>query len=106
MNWKVSVELIGLEPEEAGLMATLSQAYLEWEQRTEERGIEQGIEQGAKREARSLVLRLLTRRVGDIPEALGSPLNNLSLEQLESLGEALLDFSTIADLETWLRDHQ
>lgn len=71
-----------------------------------EEGIEQGIERGAKREARSLVLRLLTRRVGDIPEAFRSPLDTLSLEQLEALGEALLDFSTITDLEEWLQEYQ
>ena len=29
-------------------------------------------------------------------------LNNLSLEQLENLGEALLDFQTMDDLESWL----
>jgi len=27
--------------------------------------------------------------------------NSLSLEQLENLGEALLDFQGITDLETW-----
>ncbi|WP_448563001.1 DUF4351 domain-containing protein [Trichothermofontia sp.] len=30
-------------------------------------------------------------------------INQLSLEHLESLGEALLDFETIADLSTWLK---
>ena len=29
-------------------------------------------------------------------------INALSIAQLESLGEALLDFSSIADLTTWL----
>jgi Domain of unknown function (DUF4351) len=30
---------------------------------------------------------------------------NLSLAQLELLGEALLDFSSKADLQSWLRSH-
>ncbi len=30
-------------------------------------------------------------------------IQSLSLEQLEALGEALLDFSTLADLEGWLQ---
>jgi len=64
------------------------------------------MEQGIERGERSLVLRLLTRRVGELPEALRSPLDSLSLEQLEALGEALLDFSMIADLEHWLQTHQ
>jgi hypothetical protein len=29
-------------------------------------------------------------------------IKGLSIEQLENLGEALLDFSSVADLETWL----
>jgi hypothetical protein len=28
----------------------------------------------------------------------------LSLEQLENLGEALLDFTSFADLQTWLEE--
>ncbi len=69
-------------------------------------GEEIGVQRGRQEGERSLVLRLLTRRVGELPEALRSPLDSLSLEQLESLGEALLDFSTIADLEHWLQTHQ
>jgi hypothetical protein len=48
------------------------------------------------------VLRQLTRRVGELPQNVRSQINNLSLEQLENLSEALLDFSAIADLEVWL----
>jgi hypothetical protein len=36
-----------------------------------------------------------------VPEELRSRLTTLSLEQLEMLGEALLDFETITDLEAW-----
>lgn len=79
-------------------MATLSQAYLEWERQTEARGMQQG----AEREARSLVLRLLNRRIGALPESVRSRINALSLHQLESLGEALLDFASLSDLEAWL----
>ncbi|MCU0565055.1 MAG: DUF4351 domain-containing protein [Oculatellaceae cyanobacterium Prado106] len=31
-------------------------------------------------------------------------INALSLEQIKSLGEALLDFTTIANLTQWLND--
>ncbi len=61
----------------------------------------EGKVEGRLEEARSLVLRLLTRRVGNLPEALQSRLNLLSVNQLETLGEALLDFSQLADLESW-----
>ncbi|KAM3101692.1 DUF4351 domain-containing protein [Phormidesmis sp. 146-12] len=79
-------------------MVVLSQAYQEWEQATQQRGIEQGIEQGE----RSLVFRQLTRRMGALPEAVRSQIETLSIADLESLGEALLDFEKLSDLETWL----
>ncbi|TFI55323.1 DUF4351 domain-containing protein [Mastigocladus laminosus UU774] len=48
-----------------------------------------------------LILRQLTRRVGQLPQPVVERIENLSLEQLENLGEALLDFQLQADLETW-----
>ncbi len=75
-----------------------------WMREGMEQGMERGMERGAERE-RALVLRQLTRRVGEIPTSFRSPLDLLSLEQLEVLGEALLDFTTIADLEAWLQNH-
>lgn len=83
-------------------MAALSQAYLEWEQQTEQRGIEQGIEQGIERGERSLILRQLTRQVGELPEPVRSQIEALSIISLEPLGEALLEFSSLSDLEAWL----
>jgi Domain of unknown function (DUF4351) len=68
-------------------------------------GIEKGIEQGAVQEARSLILRQLTRRAGILSSETRSQVESLSLDQLESLGEALLDFSGASDLELWLRSH-
>ena len=58
--------------------------------------------EGREAEARSLVLRLLTKRVGELSPQVRSRIESLSLEQLENLGEALLDFSSMTDLQTWL----
>jgi hypothetical protein len=55
----------------------------------------------AKGEAK-LVLRLLRRRIGEIPDNLSEQIRELSIEQLGNLGEALLDFESQADLEKWL----
>ena len=63
---------------------------------------EEGREEGREQEAQSLILRQLTRRVGELPQQTRQRVENLSLEQLENLGEALLDFSSMADLQTWL----
>lgn len=65
--------------------------------------MEQGIEQGLQRE-KSLILRLLARRVGELPDVARLQIDKLSITQLEDLGEALLDFSTFADLESWLQN--
>lgn len=77
-----------------------------WYQEIHQQGLQQGIQQGEQRgslqEARSLVLRQLTRRLGNLPPNLRAPIEALSLTQLESLSEALLDFQTMADLEAWL----
>lgn len=65
----------------------------------EPRAIREAKEEGE----RIIVLRQLNRRVGNIPDALLSKIQGLSVEQLEALGDALLDFSTLADLEEWLQ---
>jgi predicted transposase YdaD len=46
---------------------------------------------------KSLVFRLLNRRVGELPQDVRSRIESLPLEQLENLGEALLDFASMAD---------
>jgi hypothetical protein len=86
-------ELMDFSQQEEGLMA-LSEAFLEWEQQTQLRSRQE--------EGQSLVLRLLNRRVGTLPEALQTQVEALPLERLEMLGEALLDFTGLADLENWL----
>jgi predicted transposase/invertase (TIGR01784 family) len=51
---------------------------------------------------RDLVLKLLTRKVGNLSPELISRVSALNLDRLEALGEALLDFTSVADLEFWL----
>lgn len=55
-----------------------------------------------QKEAFKLISRLLKRRFGDLDGSLVEQVRNLSAEQLENLGEELLDFSEIADLIAWL----
>ena len=65
-------------------------------------GHQEGRQEGRQAEARSLILRLLTRRFGGLPPAVQSHIESLPLEALEYLGEALLDFNSLADLDSWL----
>jgi len=60
---------------------------------------------GYERGQQELVLRLLQRRVGELPEEVKKQVQCLSLQDLEALGEALLDFTTIDDLLNWLPAH-
>lgn len=105
-NWKISIEITGQAEAEKELMMVLSQAYQEWEQQTEQRGEEkgrlEGEQTGALKEAQTLILRQLTRRIGDVAPEAQSQVQALSLAQLESLGEALLDFAEAGDLVQWL----
>ena len=69
-------------------------------------GIQQGLQQGKHEEALALVLRLLRRRLGPLDAAHEEQIRRLSLEALEDLSEALLDFTQVADVVTWLQVHQ
>jgi predicted transposase YdaD len=67
---------------------------------------QEGREEGREEEARSLISRQLTRKLGPLPDSLQAQVNALSLEQLEALGEALFDFAEASDLETWLASRE
>jgi predicted transposase/invertase (TIGR01784 family) len=59
--------------------------------------------EGAFKGEQALILRQLTRRIGKLTPEMLQHVQTLSLTQLESLGEALLDFTSVDDLEGWLR---
>ncbi len=123
----VSLQLLtslGLNPAQIQLISGFIDTYLELnpeeqrafaeqlakiEPRQEEQVMEivtswmrEGIEQGKQQEALSLIVRMLTRRFGLLTPQLRSQIENLSVTQLEDLGEALLDFTAVGDLEAWL----
>jgi predicted transposase YdaD len=100
-----SIEVTGQAETEEELMMVLSQAYLEWEQQTEQRGRQEGEQMGILKGEQALILRLLSRRIGSISEEMRSQVEALSIVQLEALGEALLDFSEDGDLVRWLQDN-
>ncbi|MFM7791826.1 MAG: DUF4351 domain-containing protein, partial [Microcystis panniformis] len=71
---------------------------LEGEKIGTERGQILGLKQGLKQ----AVVRLLTRKFGKVTQKAIKRLDKLSVEQLEELTEAVLDFERVADLEAWL----
>jgi predicted transposase YdaD len=73
-----------------------------WYQEIRQEGEQTGVLKGKL----SLVLRLLTRRIGGVAPDVRSQIQSLSLTQIEALGEALLDFSSPLDLENWLQANE
>ncbi|MEH2196387.1 MAG: DUF4351 domain-containing protein [Nostoc sp.] len=86
-NLKVNQQL---EEDDRELIMRLEPLY--------QRDREQAIQSGERR----LITRQINRQIGEINSSLIERIKGLSIEQLENLGEALLDFSSVADLETWL----
>lgn len=73
--------------------------YQEIRQEVRQEALQEGRQEGEA----SLVLRLLVRRVGQLPPELRTEISQLSIAQLEELGEAMLDFASIEDLTDWLQ---
>jgi Domain of unknown function (DUF4351) len=69
-----------------------------------ERGVKEEAQRSVERE-KALILRQLTRRVGELPKRSLTQINALSIEQLEALGEALLDFTGCDELKKWLKEN-
>ena len=65
-------------------------------------GRQVGLQEGEAREAAKMTLRQLNRRCGPLSGATTAQIQALPLEQLETLADALLDFTGPADLSTWL----
>lgn len=67
-------------------------------------GRQEGRQEGLQQEV-ELILRLLARRCGEISIEQQNQVRSLPIDTLETLGEALLDFQGITDLENWLREN-
>ncbi|MBK1990247.1 DUF2887 domain-containing protein [Sphaerospermopsis aphanizomenoides BCCUSP55] len=62
-------------------------------------------QEAKQEEATNLLVRILSKRFGKLSDNYIENINKLTIEQLEDLGEALLDFVDIKDLEQWLKAH-
>jgi Domain of unknown function (DUF4351) len=98
-----------VEPEEQELIMQLSPLYLEQleaaRQDGEQRGKQQGEQRGELKGHQDFALQLLARRVGGVSVELEERVRSLSLPQLKSLGEALLDFKQMSDLLAWMQSN-
>ncbi|OBQ32850.1 MAG: hypothetical protein AN487_21610 [Anabaena sp. CRKS33] len=101
-NLRVNQEL---ETDDRELIMRLEPLYQRNREQAKEEGRQEGKQEGKQEGEKNLILRLLHRRIGEIDALLIERITGLSIEQLENLGEALLDFSSVADLEAWLTQH-
>jgi hypothetical protein len=89
VSWRISMELLDqVDQEERQILMALSQAYLEWEQKTEQRGIERGVERGAQQAQQKTIASILSTRFGQLDrplEALIPALMELPIETVTPL---------------------
>jgi Domain of unknown function (DUF4351) len=89
--------------EETELIMNLSPLYLEQIDIATQKGEATGIERGRVEEEKSLIIRLLTRKLGELNPETIEQIDRLNLDALESLGDALLDFDRMEDLFDYLQ---
>jgi Domain of unknown function (DUF4351) len=64
--------------------------------------MEEGMIKGRESGERALVIKLLTKKVGNLSPEILSRVSSLNIDRLEALAEDLLDFKHVGDLERWL----
>jgi predicted transposase/invertase (TIGR01784 family) len=84
-----------------GITLQETRVYREIKAEGREEGLEQGRELGREGLA-NVVTRQLTKRFGQVSEDMRSSIFGLPLNALEKLSEALLDFTSLTDLQIWL----
>jgi len=62
----------------------------------------EGRAEGRAEGGATVLLKVLSRRWGTLPEELEQQIRGLSIEQQAALGEAVFDFHTVHDLQAWL----
>ncbi|QNP29932.1 DUF4351 domain-containing protein [Cylindrospermopsis curvispora] len=96
------------EREDKELIMRLAPLYQQDIEKVRQEGLQEGELRGEQRGRqegqRKIILLLLNHKFDGIELPVVERINRLSLEQLEAMGESLLDFKQISDLEAWLKD--
>lgn len=83
-----------------GISLERSRAYRE----IKELGLAEGRAEGKGEATLNLVMRLLTKRFGELSSDIRDSIAALPLPVMENLSEDLLDFTSVNDLEVWLSE--
>ena len=81
----------------SGEKETVMELTTSWERK----GIVMGRHSGKK----ELLVRLLRRRFGDVSQEIEARIDALPDSRLDELGEAILDFTSLTDAQSWLDAH-
>ncbi|TVQ45142.1 MAG: DUF4351 domain-containing protein [Gloeocapsa sp. DLM2.Bin57] len=73
-----------------------------WYQEILKEGLQLGEERGREEGEANLLIRLLSKRFGEIDPSLESRIRQLGVSQREGLGESIFDFSSWGDVSDWL----
>jgi hypothetical protein len=99
VSWKVAIESTGeVDPEARELAIALSQAYLEWEKKTEQRGEQRGIQQAHLED----LLDTLEILFGSLPSDLRDQLQTRDVQQLRFLHREALKCQDLNAFRTLL----
>src|SRR5580693_9098962 len=119
------LERIGLEPNERAIYEGEEKAIMvdqiqlrtaeeRGEQRGEQRGLQQGrqegmqqgrqqgMQEGMQQGMQDMLLRQMSRLIGEVPAGVTSRLSQLSTDDLSELSLAVFDLHSYADVEAWL----
>ncbi len=80
-----------------------TRVYQEAKDEGREEGVQIGRQEGVRLGEAKLLIRQLSRRFGNLSPSQQERIAALPLEELERLGEALLDWHSLGDLPDWLR---
>ena len=80
-------------------------AYREALEKGKQEGKQEGMQEGRREGKVQTILRLLSRKFGNLSPRITQQIATLSLESLDSLADVILDMQNLDDLSTWLSAH-
>jgi predicted transposase YdaD len=102
---EIIMNMLDLETVDITQSRFYQEIIVEGLQEGRQKGLQEGLQKGLQEGEANLVIRQLRRRLGELPESQCSQIKSFPVSQLESLGEALLDFQGIDDLDDWLQKY-
>ena len=98
---KTLEESIGkLSPKEAEKMLEITTS---WHEKGRIEGRREGRQEGRQEGQAELVLRLISKKIGFLSGEITEKVRSLDIDSLNDLGEAVLDFTSMNELEKWLK---